>query len=327
MRLATQPLILTTFIVGLVILVVGGVVYGRICERVMKPTDAETPATALRDDIDFVPMAKWRNSLIELLNIAGTGPILGPIQGILFGPIAFITIPIGCIFAGAFHDYMVGMISIRNKGGQTPDLIRLFLGPKIYYVYAVFVCLLLLLVGVVFVYTPGDIFILQILHQESTLANPVLWIVYGVIFGYYVVAALFPIDKIIGRVYPIFGAILLAGHILCCLAFLGSTALAALTVVCLGVGYPIATIGPSVWAGDMSSPDQYPKVVRRLQVIYAGGALLFASVPGILADRFGGTYIPAYILFSVFLALALLFIWLAYRENGKRTDHNWKELI
>ena len=77
----------------------------------------------------------------------------------------------------------------------------------------------------------------------------------------------------------------------------------------------------------MSSPDQDHKVVRRLQVIYAGGALLFASVPGILADRFGGTYIPAYILFSVFLALALLFIWLAYRENGKRTDHNWKELI
>ena len=85
MRLATQPLILTTLIVGLVILVVGGVVYGRICERVMKPTDAETPATALRDDVDFVPMAKWRNSLIELLNIAGTGPILGPIQGILSG--------------------------------------------------------------------------------------------------------------------------------------------------------------------------------------------------------------------------------------------------
>ena len=221
MRLATQPLILTTFIVGLVILVVGGVVYGRICERVMKPTDAETPATALRDDVDFVPMAKWRNSLIELLNIAGTGPILGPIQGILFGPIAFITIPIGCIFAGAFHDYMVGMISIRNKGGQTPDLIRLFLGPKIYYVYAVFVCLLLLLVGVVFVYTPGDIFILQILHQESTLANPVLWIVYGVIFGYYVVAALFPIDKIIGRVYPIFGAILLLSAVGGLIAIIG----------------------------------------------------------------------------------------------------------
>ena len=91
------------------------------------------------------------------------------------------------------------------------------------------------------------------------------------------------------------------------------------TVACLGVGYPIATIGPSVWAGDMASPDNYPKVVRRLQVVYAGGALLFASVPGILADRAGGSYIPAYILFSCFLALTLLFIALAYRENGKRS--------
>ena len=135
-------------------------------------------------------------------------------------------------------------------------------------------------------------------------------------------------DRIGGkRSSLLFGGLLLAGHVLCCLTFTGSLVLCVAIVICLGVGYPIATIGPSVWAGDMSSPDQYPKVVRRLQVIYAGGALLFASVPGILADRFGGTYIPAYILFSVFLALALLFIWLAYRENGKRTDHNWKELI
>ena len=190
-------------------LIAGGAIYGHVCERILKPTDKPTPATAQRDDIDFVPMSKWRNSLIELLNIAGTGPILGPIQGALFGPVAFITIPIGCVIAGAFHDYMMGMMSIRNRGGQTPDLVKLFLGPRIYYLYAVFVCLLLLLIGVVFVYTPGDIFVTQVLHQESSLANPTLWVVYACIFGYYVIAALFPIDKIIGRVYPIFGAILL----------------------------------------------------------------------------------------------------------------------
>ena len=127
-------------------------------------------------------------------------------------------------------------------------------------------------------------------------------------------------DRVGGRTSSLlFGAVLLAGHVLCCLAFLGSTPLAVVTVACLGVGYPIATIGPSVWAGDMASPDNYPKVVRRLQVVYAGGALLFASVPGILADRAGGSYIPAYILFSCFLALTLLFIALAYRENGKRS--------
>ncbi len=200
---------LITFLIGLAMLAAGGAVYGHVCERVMKPTDNPTPATAQRDDVDFVPMKKWRNSLIELLNIAGTGPILGPIQGALFGPIAFVTIPVGCVIAGAFHDYMVGMISIRNKGVQTPSLVRLFLGKRIYAAYTVFVCLLLLLIGVVFVYTPGDIFVTQILHQESTLANPVLWAVYGVIFAYYVMASLLPIDKVIGRVYPVLGAILL----------------------------------------------------------------------------------------------------------------------
>ena len=200
---------LTTFLIGLAILAIGGFVYGRVCERVMAPTDDPTPATARRDGVDFVPMKKWRNSLIELLNIAGTGPILGPIQGALFGPVAFITIPVGCVIAGAFHDYMVGMMSIRNGGAQTPDLIRLFLGKRFYAAYSVFVCLLLLLIGVVFVYTPGDIFVTQILHQDSSLSNPVLWAVYGAIFAYYVAASLLPIDKVIGRVYPVFGAVLL----------------------------------------------------------------------------------------------------------------------
>ena len=126
-------------------------------------------------------------------------------------------------------------------------------------------------------------------------------------------------DRIGGRKSSLlFGGILLAGHILCCLAFTGSLVLCVLAVLCLGIGYPIATIGPSVWAGDMSSPDRYPVVVRRLQVVYAGGALLFAGVPGILADRFGGSYIPAYLLFSVFLTLAILFLALAYRKNGRR---------
>ena len=198
-----------TFLIGLVILIVGGVVYGRLCERVLNPTDAKTPAVAMRDDVDYVPMKSWRNSLIELLNIAGTGPILGPIQGILFGPIAFITIPIGCVIGGAFHDYMIGMISIRNKGEQTPDLVRRFLGKHMYMIYNIFVCLLMLLVGVVFIYTPGDLFVSQIMNQEASVSNPTLWIVYGVIFVYYIVATLFPIDKIIGRVYPVFGAILL----------------------------------------------------------------------------------------------------------------------
>lgn len=124
-------------------------------------------------------------------------------------------------------------------------------------------------------------------------------------------------DRIGGcRSSLLFGGILLAGHILCCFAFTQSLAVCAVTVLCLGIGYPIATMGPSVWANDMCSADHYPTVIRRLQVIYAGGALVFASVPGILADWLHG-YIPAYILFSAFLAMALVCIALAYRESRR----------
>ncbi len=225
-----------TFLIGIVLLIAGGAIYGKICEKIMKPTDAPTPALSMSDGVDFVPMKKWKNALIELLNIAGTGPILGPIQGILFGPIAFITIPIGCVIAGAFHDYMTGMISIRNKGEQTPDLVRRFLGKNIYTFYNIFVCLLMLLVGVVFIYTPGDIFVSQILNQDSSASNPVLWIVYGVIFAYYIIATLFPIDKIIGRIYPLFGAILLLSAV-------------GVFVGLFTKGYPLAELWDAAAAG------------------------------------------------------------------------------
>ena len=200
---------MVTFIVGLVVLLVGGAIYGKVCEKVFRPDDRETPAVRMNDGVDYVPMKKWKNSLIQLLNIAGTGPIFGPIQGILFGPIAFITIPIGCIIGGAFHDYMCGMISVREDGAQMPVLIKKYLGKYTYPIYNIFVCLLMLLVGAVFIYTPGDLFVTQILGDKSDVTNPVLWIVYGVIFVYYIVATLFPIDKIIGKVYPIFGALLI----------------------------------------------------------------------------------------------------------------------
>ena len=127
-----------TLLIGFAILIIGAIIYGRVSERVMKPTDDPTPATTMRNGVDFVPMSKMKNSLVELLNIAGTGPILGPIQGALFGPIAFITIPIGCVIGGAFHDYMTGMISMRNKGHQMPKLIREFLGKYMHHFYLVF---------------------------------------------------------------------------------------------------------------------------------------------------------------------------------------------
>lgn len=199
-----------TFIIGLVILIVGAAIYGSFVERVMKPSSSfKTPAVAKRDGVDYVPMNKWKNCLIELLNIAGTGPVLGPIQGILFGPIAFITIPIGCVIGGAFHDYMSGMISLRNGGEQMPSLVKRFLGGKVYGVYNIFVCFLMLLVGTVFIYTPGDLFVAHIMKGDASTLSTEIIMVYGVIFAYYLIATLLPIDKIIGRIYPIFGFILL----------------------------------------------------------------------------------------------------------------------
>ena len=198
-----------TFIIGLAILIVGGVAYAGIVDKAFGPDDRKTPAIALNDGIDFVPMNKWKNGLIELLNIAGTGPILGPIAGILFGPVAFIAIPVGCVLAGAVHDYFAGMISIRENGAQMPMLIKKYLGGKTFQVYNVFLSLLMLLVGTVFIYTPGDLIVTDILKQGSEASNPVVWIVYGGIFVYYLAATLFPIDAIIGKIYPIFGAILL----------------------------------------------------------------------------------------------------------------------
>ena len=198
-----------TFIIGIVILFVGAALYGRFCEKVFGPDDRKTPAYTKEDGVDYVPMKGWKNSLINLLNIAGTGPIFGPIQGILFGPIAFITIPIGNIIGGAMHDYFSGMICLRDGGTQMPEMIRRYSNKGVFNVYRVFVCLLLLLVGAVFIYTPGDLAATQVFGFDGKATSVSTWVIYGVIFVYYLIATVFPIDAIIGRIYPIFGAILM----------------------------------------------------------------------------------------------------------------------
>ena len=200
---------MTTFLIGLVILFGGGALYGKFCERVFGPDDRPTPAYTKQDGVDYVPMRGWKNGLINLLNIAGTGPIFGPIQGILFGPIAFITIPIGNIIGGAMHDYFSGMICLRDGGAQMPASIRRYSNKGVYGVYQVFCSLLLLLVGAVFIYTPGDIAAKGIFGFSGEPTAISTWVIYGVIFLYYLVATVFPIDAIIGKIYPVFGAILM----------------------------------------------------------------------------------------------------------------------
>ncbi|MFJ7972856.1 carbon starvation protein A [Psychrobacillus sp. NPDC096389] len=197
-----------TFISAIVLLIIAYFTYGKFIEKTFGPTDArKTPAYANADGVDYVPMHKQKNALIQLLNIAGTGPIFGPIMGALFGPVAFLWIVLGAIFAGAVHDYLTGMISIRNKGAHIPELAGKFLGNVSKHIVNVFALLLLLLVGTVFVTTPASL--LAILMDGKVA----LWILITVIFIYYFLSTILPIDKIIGRLYPYFGAVLLIGTV------------------------------------------------------------------------------------------------------------------
>lgn len=193
-----------TFFVCIVVLILGYFTYGKYVEKVFGHNEERpTPAYVNSDGVDYVPMSTKKNSLIQLLNIAGTGPIFGPIAGALFGPVAFVWIVIGCIFAGAVHDYLTGMISIRNKGAHLPALAAKYLGIAMKHVVNIFALLLLILVGTVFVTSPAML-ISNLLDGKVALS-----IIVAVIFIYYILATLLPIDKIIGRLYPYFGALLI----------------------------------------------------------------------------------------------------------------------
>ncbi|MBM7550557.1 carbon starvation protein A [Peptoniphilus gorbachii] len=199
------------FIIGLIILLGGGFFYSKYVENQLAPDDRETPAVRKADGVDYVVMSEKKNWLINLLNIAGMGPIIGPIQGILFGPIAFLAIPLGCVFAGSVHDYMTGFISMRNGGSQVPKLVGKYIGDGIRKFYNIVIAILLLLTGVVFVYTPGDLIANDILKVGAD--SNVIWIIYAVIFAYYIASTVLPIDKLIGRIYPIFGGFLIISAI------------------------------------------------------------------------------------------------------------------
>ena len=189
-----------TFFISFVALVLGYLLYGKFVSKVFAPDDRKTPAVVINDGIDYVPMPNWKIFMIQFLNIAGTGPIFGAIMGAKFGPAAYLWIILGCIFAGATHDFFSGMLSMRNNGADLPALIGKYLGKTPRNVMLVFSVVLLIMVGTVFVYSPAEI----LGHLSG---GPLLWII--VIFAYYVVATMLPIDKIIGKIYPIFSFSLL----------------------------------------------------------------------------------------------------------------------
>ena len=191
-----------SFIISIVALLLGYLVYGKFVEKRFAANPAKpTPAITKNDGIDYVPMPFYKIFLIQFLNIAGLGPIFGAIAGALWGPVAFLWIVFGCIFAGATHDYLSGMLSLRNGGASLPELVGKYQGRGMQVFMRVFAVILLVLVGAVFIKGPATI-----LHGLTSMNTVILS---AIIFAYYIIATLAPVDKIIGKVYPIFGLSLL----------------------------------------------------------------------------------------------------------------------
>ena len=192
-----------TFFIALVLLIGGYLIYSRVSEKVFAIDERKTPAIANPDGVDITPLPKWKAFLIELLNIAGTGPIFGAISGALFGPIVFLWIVLGCILGGAVHDYFSGMISSRNNGDSIVKLAGKYSGKVVEIIMRVFSIVLLILVTAVFVVSPSS------LLESLTSGNVKAWIWMIIILAYYFLSTIVPIDKVIGKIYPVFGIVLI----------------------------------------------------------------------------------------------------------------------
>lgn len=242
-----------SFTLALIILIVGYFSYGLFVSKVFgQDASRVTPVHTHADGVDFVALPTWKIFLIQFLNIAGLGPIFGAIMGVMFGPAAFLWIVFGTILAGAVHDYLSGMLSLRNNGASLPEIVGDQLGSSVKNVLRIFSLLLMILVGAVFVYNPADL--LAMLTPEHL--DRIFWIV--VIFAYYMLATLLPIDKLIGKLYPLFGFALLF------------MALGILTML-----YVNADAIPEVWnnfSNQRANPDETP-IFPMMFVSIACGAI------------------------------------------------------
>ena len=222
---------MVSFLICLALLIVGYFTYGKVVDNTFGPDDRETPAVRINDGIDYVVMPQWKLFLVQLLNIAGLGPIFGALTGALWGPIVFLWITFGTIFAGGVHDYFSGMLSERNNGASVSEITGIYLGNGMKNVMRVFSVVLLVMVGTVFAVGPAGLIQLLFTNAGFTnvLSNKLFWLV--LILVYYFIATFISIDKIIGKVYPIFGICLI--------------------VMALGVGLGVLTnpdyVIPEIW--------------------------------------------------------------------------------
>ena len=242
-----------TLIVSILALIAGYLIYGRIVERIFGPDKGRlTPAHSKADGIDYVVMPSWKVFMIQFLNIAGTGPIFGAILGAKFGPSCYLWIVLGCIFGGAVHDYFTGMLSVRSGGAGLPELVGEHLSRKVKPFAIAFSALMLLLVGAVFVYSPaliiGDL-------TSKSFDTTFIWV--AVILVYYVVATFVPIDKIIGKIYPLFAIALLF--------------MAVSLLGCLLIKWPADM--PEIWDGLQNRSPQAGSIFPCLFITIACGAV------------------------------------------------------
>ena len=198
-----------SFFLCLAILIIGYLTYGKMVENTFGPDDRETPAVAINDGVDYVVLPHWKLFLIQLLNIAGLGPIFGALAGALWGPVVFLWITFGTIFAGAVHDFFAGMISARHNGESISEITGYYLGDTMKTVMRVFAVVLLIMVGTVFAVGPAGLLVKLCKDSglEGMFLNPMFWLV--IVLTYYFIATFVSIDKIIGKIYPLFGICLI----------------------------------------------------------------------------------------------------------------------
>lgn len=210
-----------TFFIGLAILFFGYIFYSKYIERQFSPEEREMPCNRLYNGVDYVPMPAWKNQLINLLDIAGMGPILSALQGMVFGPAVFIIVPVGCILMGCVHDYFSGMISARNDGLQITQITKKYFGTTFFRFFTVAVSIMSILWVTVFIYSAGDLYLGKIMNQtDFTFNNPSAVWIYAIIGIYFFVMALFPINKLMAKVYPFIGGLVLLGTILLIIGYI-----------------------------------------------------------------------------------------------------------
>ena len=306
---------MVSFIISILVLIISYYTYGKLVENVFEvQEDRKTPAIRLRDDVDYMPMMTWRIFMIQFLNIAGLGPIFGAIAGAMYGPAAFLWIVLGSIFAGAVHDYFSGMLSVRHDGLSISEIVGIYLGPKVKHIMRFFTVILLIFVGTVFLVGPAKII-------DGMMDNSWgVWTWVSIILVYYILSTLLPIDKVISRLYPIFGIAMLL------------MALGLLFALFVG-DYQIPEIIPENLTNMTTKPEETPLFPILFVTIACGAISGFHATQSPLMARclkneklgrkvFFGTMITEGIVALIWAAAAMTFFGNVEGLNGAMIANN-----